>query len=182
VRGLDYYTHTVFEFVAEGIGAKNSVCGGGRYNDLVKDLGGKHTPAVGFGMGIERMILLLEEQDIAVNWMPKFQCAWLDESCKQAAYELATELRVQGIECRFDYQLKSLKNQMSKASKDNCIGVFIIGDDEIAKEQVTYKHLSSGKQRTVSTQRLIRYFGQLRISPEIDLNRELEEWIETQGK
>ena len=182
VRGLDYYTHTVFEFVADGIGAKSSVCGGGRYNNLVEDLGGKSTPAVGFGMGIERMILLLEQQKIAVDWIPKFHCAWMDESTKQSAYTLCTELRIQGLECQFDYKPRSLKNQLSKAAKEGYLGVFIIGENELKKDQVTYKHLSSGKQRTVSTQRLIRYFGQLRISPEINLDRELDEWTEMEGK
>lgn len=146
-RGLDYYNRTVFEFVAEGIGAKSAICGGGRYDDLIESLGGKPTAAIGFAIGIERLILLLEQIKPLQPVAPDFWVIYMGDKLADEAFKLATVLRREGFSCHFDYQSKSMKNQFGRASKANARFALIIGEDEIKNKEVTFKNLTTGQQQ-----------------------------------
>jgi histidyl-tRNA synthetase len=150
VRGLDYYTKTVFEVWAEGIGAQAAVCGGGRYDGLSEAIGGPATPGVGFGSGIERIVLGLKEQNIkppdAV--VPELLLAHFGGETKQVAVQLAFQLRAAGFGARlaFARQRRSLKSQMREADRTGAQMVLIIGESEVADGEVTMRPLDGGEQ------------------------------------
>lgn len=152
VRGLDYYTRTVFEFISTDIGAQGTVCGGGRYNDLVEQVGGKQTPAVGFGIGIERLILVLESLGLYVGEpnVPEIYIAPICEEAKTYALRLANALRKEGCSAQFDIMGRSFKAQMKYADKSECDFVIIIGEDEIKSNEVSLKAMKTGKQERVA--------------------------------
>ena len=133
VRGLDYYTKTVFEFIAEGIGAQSTVCGGGRYDGLVKELGGPALPACGFGMGITRLLLAMEESGVEIppEKTPRLYIASLGEAAQIKASAIASELKRTGIYAEFDAVGRSLKAQMKYADKIGAEKVLILGDAEL---------------------------------------------------
>ena len=133
VRGLDYYTKTVFEFIAEGIGAQSTVCGGGRYDGLVKELGGPALPACGFGMGITRLLLAMEESGVGIppEKTPRLYIASLGEAAQIKASAIASELKRTGIYAEFDAVGRSLKAQMKYADKIGAAKVLILGDTEL---------------------------------------------------
>jgi histidyl-tRNA synthetase len=133
VRGLDYYTKTVFEFVFTGIGAQGTVCGGGRYDGLVEELGGPHLPAAGFAMGITRLILAMDQCGIKVPEPPSpvIYIAPLGAAAQAKASLLTYELRKAGICAECDIVGRSLKSQMKYADKIGCANVLIIGDSEL---------------------------------------------------
>ncbi len=159
VRGLDYYTRTVFEFISTGIGAQGTVCGGGRYNDLVEQVGGKPTAAVGFGMGIERLILLLESLGLKIGepYSPDVYIAPMCEDAKEIALKLANELRKNGISAEFDVMDRSFKAQMKYADKLMAYFVIIIGEDELKADKVAIKNMKTGEQESVDKNRLVEY-------------------------
>ena len=159
VRGLDYYTRTVFEFISTGIGAQGTVCGGGRYNDLVEQVGGKPTAAVGFGMGIERLILLLESLGLKIGepYSPDVYIAPMCEDAKEIALKLANELRKNGISAEFDVMDRSFKAQMKYADKLMANFVIIIGEDELKADKVAIKNMKTGEQESVDKNRLVEY-------------------------
>lgn len=142
VRGLDYYNRTVFEIKSNNLGSQNAVCGGGRYDSLVEQLGGTPTPAVGFAMGMERLISLLEPKDA------KKLDAFVVSNFPVDAFVLSEELRCQGLNVEFDLSNKKFTKQLEKASKIAKYA-FILGEDEILKHQVSIKNLELGKQVTV---------------------------------
>ena len=133
VRGLDYYTKTVFEFIAEGIGAQSTVCGGGRYDGLVKELGGPALPACGFGMGITRLLLAMDESGVEIPSpeAPRLYIASLGEAAQIKASAIAAELKRTGIYAEFDAVGRSLKAQMKYADKIGAAKVLILGDTEL---------------------------------------------------
>ncbi len=133
VRGLDYYTRTVFEFIFDGIGAQATVCGGGRYDGLVEELGGPHLPAAGFAMGITRLILAMDQCGIKVPEPPSpvIYIAPLGAAAQAKASLLTYELRKAGICAECDIVGRSLKSQMKYADKIGCANVLIIGDSEL---------------------------------------------------
>ncbi len=142
VRGLDYYNRTVFEIKSNNLGSQNAVCGGGRYDSLVKNLGGEDTPAIGFAMGMERLASLIgEKQDEKTQ-------AFVVSNNSFEAVKLAEELRAQGITCEFDLTNKKFVKQLEKASKVAKYAL-ILGEDEIAADKVTVKNLSNSEQKTV---------------------------------
>ncbi|MCM1306266.1 MAG: histidine--tRNA ligase [Bacteroides sp.] len=148
VRGLDYYTRTVFEFVSTDIGAQGTVCGGGRYNNLVEEVGGKPTPAVGFGLGLERLLLVLE--NLNKLSAPK-ECTDLyilpvGDSAKYFALGLASRLRAEGISVETDIMDRGVKAQMKYADKSGARFVSVIGDDEINSHTVRVKDMRDGKE------------------------------------
>jgi histidyl-tRNA synthetase len=154
VRGIDYYTKTVFEVWAEGIGAQAALCGGGRYDGLAEAIGGPPTPSVGFGSGIERIILALKERGIeppAVE-QPPILVAHFGRATKEAAVRLAEQLRAAGLGARlaFARDRRSLKSQMREADKQGARFVLILGESELAAGQVAVRPLMGGEQTVVT--------------------------------
>ena len=152
VRGLDYYTRTVFEFVSTDIGAQGTVCGGGRYNHLVEEVGGKPTPAAGFGLGLERLLLVLEntnnlkaeEKGIDVYVAP------LGDRASNESQAICQHLRASGFSAETDLMGRSLKAQMKYADKINAHYVAIIGDDELDQGIATVKNMKEGDSKQIS--------------------------------
>jgi len=159
VRGLDYYQKTAFEIMAEGIGAQSAVCGGGRYDRLVEEIGGPSTPGIGFAVGIERIISLLENQnvDIATTEENKIMIAALDENSKIEGFKLLTLLRQNGIATIMDLSGRGLKSQMKYADRERVRYVLILGEDELAKGVVTVKDMMSGEQREIPMDSVLKY-------------------------
>ena len=153
VRGIDYYTKTVFEVWAEGIGAQAAVCGGGRYDGLAEAIGGPSTPGVGFGSGIERIILGLQEQGIAAPETPQptVLVAHFGGVTKKTAVTLTYQLRAAGIGARlaFARDKRSLKSQMREANRWGVRTVLILGEDEVAAGMVTVRPLDGGDQTQI---------------------------------
>ena len=145
VRGLDYYTTTVFEIKSEGL----VVCGGGRYNGLVEELGGKPTPGVGFGLGLERLLLVLENQGLLPedNSNVKLYIANIGENADMFAQKLVNELRSKGVSAEKDLMSRSLKAQMKYADKIGAEYTAVIGDDEISAGKITLKNMKTGEQQ-----------------------------------
>lgn len=150
VRGLDYYNRTVFEIKSNNLGSQNAVCGGGRYDSLVKNLGGEDTPAVGFAMGMERLAALIgEKQESKI-------LGFVVSSNSLEALKLAEELRQKGITVEFDLANKKFIKQLEKASKVAKYAL-ILGEDEIATEQITVKNLEISEQKTVARKEVLNY-------------------------
>jgi len=156
VRGLDYYTHTAFEFKAEGIGAIDTVGGGGRYNGLVADIGGPDQPGVGFGLGLERTIILLEHQATKLPDLTSLDVYLiaLGEAADREVTKLVYELRSAGIRAERDYQGRKMKAQMKSADRMQAKYTAILGDDELANGEITLKEMATGEQRAVKLQEL----------------------------
>ena len=147
VRGLDYYCKTVFEWVTDKLGAQGTVCAGGRYDGLVEQLGGKPTPAVGFAMGVERLILMLETLDLVpdavLNTLDVYVCA-LGDGADKAALLLSDRIRTEHDWLRIQTHCGggSFKSQMKKADKSGARFAILLGESEIAEQQATVKDLS----------------------------------------
>ena len=161
VRGLDYYTYTVFEIVAniKDFGAANTICAGGRYNNLVKDLEGPETPAVGLAFGMERLILALKSEEKLPN-VSKATHAYfiaLGEEAREKSLNIMNTLRYQGLMCDMDYQAGSLKSQFKKADKNNAIFTLILGSDELTKGVINVKNNETDVQETVNLGELSNY-------------------------
>lgn len=152
VRGLDYYTRTVFEFVATGIGAQGTVCGGGRYDGLIELLGGAPTPSVGFAMGLERLLLVMDAQ--GCTFPGEAQCAVYIGSMGEAAsiksLELCEKLRAAGIYAECDMVGRGVKAQMKYADKLGAKYSCIIGDNELAAKSVSLRDMSGGEAKELS--------------------------------
>ena len=162
VRGLDYYTHTAFEIISKDIGAQSSVGGGGRYNGLIEDCGGPSTPGIGFALGLERTMLIMEKLNklpIAQSGLQVFIAA-LGNEALQKSFELLAKLRAAGISADMDYTGRSLKAQMKYAGKLDIPYVVIIGDDEIKKNSVILRNMAAGGQKEISTDELIEVLSQ----------------------
>ena len=152
VRGLDYYTKTVFEFVTTGIGAQGTVCGGGRYDGLVEQLGGQKTPALGFAMGLERLILTMQNQ--GCDFIPAKTCdlyiATMGEKAMQKAITLTKTLRDEGYWVEYDVMGRGLKAQMKYADKISASFSMVLGDNEIEANCARMKNMKSGDQYDIS--------------------------------
>ena len=151
VRGLEYYTKTVFEVISKNLGAQDAVCGGGRYDNLVKELGGAAVPAVGFAFGMERTVMVLQEQKVAIpkQTIKKIFFAVLGEPARKKALTIINAVRNKGFQADIDYNDKSLKAQLKKADKFGADQVVIIGEDEVENKTVQLKDMKSGEQKTV---------------------------------
>ena len=151
VRGLDYYTRTVFEIQPEGGGAQSTLGGGGRYDDLIEELGGKPTPAIGFAAGIERLILNLKKQNIPIPTPPKLQVfiAYTGDEARGETVKLASELRKAGIGTIAAMGKKSLKAQMRQANSLGVRYAVIVGDEEVKAGTVTVRDMVNARQETV---------------------------------
>ncbi len=152
VRGLDYYTGTVFEFVAEGIGAQSTVCGGGRYDGLVESLGGPKLSGIGFGMGITRVILAMREAglDNIPAARPRLYVASLGEKAALYAMSLVGRLRDKGIFVECDLMGRSLKAQMKYANKIGAQYTLIVGESELEKDTASLRNMENGEQTDVA--------------------------------
>lgn len=161
VRGIDYYTKTVFEVWAEGIGAQAAVCGGGRYDGLAEAIGGPSTPGVGFGSGIERIVLGMKEQNVAapVPAAPPVLVAHFGDATKMAAVRLTYRLRDAGIGTRlaFARTRRSLKSQMREANKHDVRFVLILGESEVAEQVVMVRPLDGSDQFQIQQSDLINW-------------------------
>jgi len=151
VRGLDYYTRTVFEIQPEEEGGQSTLGGGGRYDDLIEELGGKPTPAIGFAVGIERIILNLKRQEISVPALPEPQVfiAYMGGEAKTAAVKLAATIRRTGIGVIEAIGDRSLKAQLRQANNLGVLHTLIIGDDELKTDTVVLRDMASGEQKNV---------------------------------
>ncbi|MEA2551867.1 MAG: histidyl-tRNA synthetase, partial [Fimbriimonadaceae bacterium] len=150
VRGLDYYTETVFEVQSTKLGAQSALCGGGRYDTLVKDLGGSDLPAVGVAMGIERALIVLQE--IGGGPQPKRPDAFIIQAtpaARDACLSLAKQMRHAGLTTLLDYEGRSMKSQLKQADRENARVAVILGDDEIAKGVGTVRNLATSEQKEV---------------------------------
>ncbi len=148
VRGLDYYTRTAFEIISEDLGAQNAVGGGGRYDDLVELLGGAPTPAIGFGTGLERILMLMKNRKAEIpeeGKLTAYVAAWKDEG-RKAARELLGSLRRAGIAADTDYNMSSLKSQLRRANKLAVQFVILVGQDEVKRGKARLKSMATGKE------------------------------------
>ena len=152
VRGLDYYTKTVFEVWAEGIGAQAAVCGGGRYDGLIEELGGPATPGVGFAMGIERVIASLRQQEIEPPALPapRVQVSPLGDAARLPAIKLVRDLRGAGIGVAPAFGGRSLKSQLKGADKSGIAYTLILGDQELANGVVVVRDMVSSQQEAIA--------------------------------
>jgi len=152
VRGLDYYVRTTFEFVTGELGAQSAVCAGGRYDGLIEALGGGKTPGIGFALGLERLVLLLQLGDntpAKENGIDLF-LAGLGEAASECCFKLMHELRSSGIRADMDLDIKSLKSQMKQADKAGAAHVLIIGDQELEDQQAILRDMATKEQQRVT--------------------------------
>lgn len=159
VRGLDYYTRTVFEFIAEGIAAQSTVCGGGRYDGLVSSLGGPEVPAVGFGMGITRVILALKQAEIPEPALPTplLYIAALGNAAQLKASSLVEELRSAGVYAECDVLGRSLKAQMKYANKIGARYVMMLGDSELETGKAMLRNMEDSTQEEIDILSLVSF-------------------------
>ncbi len=160
VRGLDYYTRTVFEFISNDIGAQGTVCGGGRYNNLVEEVGGKHMPAVGFGLGLERLLLALENTNNlnAEQEVMDVYIAPIGDNAKDEARKIVASLRSSGIKAETDIMDRGVKAQMKYADRSGVRNVIVLGDEELINGIVNVKRMSDGSVAEVAISALCEYF------------------------
>lgn len=159
VRGLDYYTKTVFEIISNELGAQNTICGGGRYDGLIKECGGPSMPGIGFGMGIERLILTLESQGIDIQLSNPFDVfiATIGADAEREAFKILYKLRKSGISADMDYLGRSIKSQMKYSNKYNAKYTLILGEDELKQGLITVKNMATGNQEKKGVGELIEY-------------------------
>jgi|TARA_B100000315_G_C14595281_1_gene598639 histidyl-tRNA synthetase len=157
VRGLDYYTRTTFEITSPDVGAQSAICGGGRYDDLIGDLGGPSTPAVGFAAGVERIILALQQEELPLEKNSLIYIAAASNDARNRVFTLAEKLRANNVPVEFDTLHRSLKAQMRDANRMSAGKAVIIGDEELENNSAVVKDLSSGEQKKVSIDELNNY-------------------------
>ena len=169
VRGLDYYTKTVFEFVADSIGAQGTVCGGGRYDGLVEEFGGQHTPSLGFGMGLERLQLVMEAQgcEFPEPAKPDLFIVALGEKAQLKAVEIASDMRAEGFTVLYDLNARSLRAQMKYADKMNAAFNVVICDNEVENKAATLKNMQSGEACDVSLTTFVNDFYRISMDEQL---------------
>lgn len=166
VRGLDYYNHTAFEIMsdAEGFGAITTLCGGGRYNGLVEEIGGPETPGIGFALSIERLIAALNAEQVELNVDSKIDCylVSLGEEAKDYTVKLLHKLRSAGFSAERDYLDRKLKTQFKAADRLNAKFVAVLGDNELAENRISLKNMETGEQTELSLDRFIEEFSAIK--------------------
>lgn len=164
VRGIDYYTKTVFEVWAEGIGAQASVCGGGRYDGLSEAIGGPNTPSVGFGSGIERIVLGLKQQEISPPQAdePEILVAHFGGETKTAATQLVYRIRNSGMGARFAFarERRSMKSQMREGNRNGARYMLIIGESELEAGEITVRPMDGSSQVQITVDKIIDWLNQ----------------------
>jgi histidyl-tRNA synthetase len=148
VRGLDYYTKTVFEIKADGLGAQDTICGGGRYDGLVEELGGRPTPGIGFGSGIERIALAMQQigLDMPEEPRPDVMLVYLGEPAKLAAAKLVEKLRDAEISALLTFGDRSLKSQLKSANRAGASYTIILGEEELKAAKAAVRDMASSQQ------------------------------------
>lgn len=159
VRGLDYYTKTVFEIISNNIGSQGTVCGGGRYDGLVGECGGPSTPGVGFGMGIERLLLVMENQGIQIQDSNRYDAFFvtMGVNARLKAFELVDRLRKLGVKADMDHTNRSVKAQFKYADKQNAPLVCVLGEDELKQDKITIRHMDSGQEMLIPIEKVDQY-------------------------
>jgi histidyl-tRNA synthetase len=155
VRGLDYYMRTTFEVITDRLGAQNAIGGGGRYDGLVRDLGGPDVPAIGFAIGMERLIMLLQQEHREQVRAPLVFIASMGEQPRARAFELVQQLRGRGLEAEMDYEGRSLKSQMRRADKSGARHVLIFGEDELMGRQIQLRDMRTKTQQVLPLDNLV---------------------------
>ncbi|NJK37494.1 MAG: histidine--tRNA ligase [Oscillatoriales cyanobacterium RM2_1_1] len=155
VRGLDYYTHTAFEMISEDLGAQATVCGGGRYDKLAEELGGPETPAIGWAMGLERLILLLQKSQPAPVAELDFYVVSRGDRAEAQALVLAQKLRYQGFRVELDLSGSAFGKQFKRADRSGAVACLILGDGEAERQTVNLKWLNTGEQEELTQSNLI---------------------------
>ena len=184
VRGLDYYTRTVFEFISSDIGSQGTVCGGGRYDGLIETLGGKPTPALGFAMGLERILLTLESQ--GCEFIEEKTCdlylASMGDKAAEKAVEIASRMREEGFFVEYDLVGRGLKAQMKYADKIKAKYVVVIGDSELESGTAKLKNMASGEQTDISLgDGLLDDFGAQYYEMMLSTDEEFRSFVESFG-
>lgn len=158
VRGLDYYVRTVFEFMAEGIGAQNTICAGGRYDGLVEDLGGSDAPGIGFAIGLERLLDTMENSGFIapVRKKPVLFIAYHGEKAAKLARKLVTELRNNEVYAEFDINSRSLKGQLKFADKKNAKYHIVLGENEIESNKTIIKNMENQETKEISIDSIVK--------------------------
>jgi len=158
VRGLDYYTGTAFEIVSKGLDAQNAIAAGGRYDDLIEDLGGPSTPAVGVALGTDRLILALEGEGIRppIEEGIDIYIASLGEKASKKSFALVQRLREENLKVEGRLSSKSLKSQLRLANRLGARYVLILGEEELAKKKALLKEMATGKQEEISLKRIVK--------------------------
>ncbi|MFR7828771.1 MAG: histidine--tRNA ligase [Eubacterium sp.] len=169
VRGLDYYTKTVFEFVSNSIGAQGTVCGGGRYDGLVEELGGQHTASLGFAMGLERLMLLMEAQgcEFPQAEKPDLFIVALGEKATLKAIEIAKDMREEGFSALLDLNQRSVRAQMKYADKLGAKFNVVIGDNEVENKIAKLKNMQTGEESEINLDTFVSGFYNISLNDQL---------------
>jgi histidyl-tRNA synthetase len=161
VRGLDYYSRTVFELTSNDLGSQDALCGGGRYDTLIEKLGGPPTPAVGFAAGVERLVFVLSKlrKGEALGKQTDVYIVIPDKSGREVGISISSELRNAGFSVLYDLLDRSLKAQMREADKSGTRFVIILGSDELAAGEITLKRMDTGIQERIPQKNIAAYFS-----------------------
>lgn len=164
VRGLDYYTRTAFEIQYSPLGAQSAVCGGGRYDGLIEECGGQHTPAIGFAVGLERVLLALEKQNLLPALQEKLDVMIvpLGQDAQMVAFKILCDLRAVGLKSDMDFAGRSLKSQMKQANKLGVKYAVIIGENEVKEASVMLKNMETGEQEKVEAKDLVNKLAEVK--------------------
>ena len=163
VRGLDYYTKTAFEIKYKGLGAQDTVFAGGRYNGLAEEIGGREVPAIGFALGMERLILTLEKEeiDLPINKSIDLYLTTIGEKAKEKGFELLSKIRKSGLKAKMDYLDRSVGSQMKDADRSNASYTIIIGGDELKSGVATVRNMDSGEELDIELANIINEMHEL---------------------
>lgn len=169
VRGLDYYTKTVFEFVSNSIGAQGTVCGGGRYDGLVEELGGQHTPSLGFALGLERLMLLMEAQgcEFPDEEKPDLFIVALGDKATLKAVEIAKDMREEGFSALLDLNQRSVRAQMKYADKLGAKFNVVIGDNEVDSKIAKLKNMQTGEETEINLDTFVSGFYNISLNDQL---------------
>jgi histidyl-tRNA synthetase len=162
VRGLDYYTHTAFEMISDDLGAQATVCGGGRYDGLVAELGGPETPAIGWAIGLERLVILLQQIHEKTQPSLDFYVVSRGDAAEAQALILAQKLRQSGFSVELDLSGSAFKKQFARADKSGAVACLILGDEEAANKTVKLKWMATKEQEAIAQTDLLAKTEQLR--------------------
>lgn len=163
VRGFDYYTSTTFEVLSKDLGAQNAIFGGGRYDNLVQQLGGKPTPAIGFACGIERLMMILEKNNYSYpdSEPIEYYFVSIGEDAKMFSIRIMNELREKGVICETNFLNRSVKSQMKEANKIGAKNVIVIGDEELKEKKLKVRNMKDSTEKIIECSDTVDFYGKL---------------------